>query len=159
MKRNKINLRLFFFFFFKSWSLLRGVIEFNMWLTRKDHQYFSTDRVSFIAVEISLLHEEIAILAICYLQKQQAIHLVLLVVLSWEQSPESPERPYTERKERREKPYAWVSPLDYMPGQYSPAQFMSRSLTQKSAGLLSDPGLACVLVSWFKKCQESYMTE
>lgn len=54
-------------FFFKSWSLLRGVIEFNMWLTRKDHQYFSTDRVSFIAVEISLLHEEIAILAICYL--------------------------------------------------------------------------------------------
>lgn len=51
----------------KSSSLLRGVIEFNMWLTRKDHQYFSTDRVSFIAVEISLLHEEIAILAICYL--------------------------------------------------------------------------------------------
>lgn len=51
----------------KSSSLLRGVIEFNMWLTREDHQYFSTDRVSFIAVEISLLHEEIAILAICYL--------------------------------------------------------------------------------------------
>lgn len=51
----------------KSLSLLRGVIEFNIWLTRKDHQYFSTDRVSFIAVEISLLHEEIAILAICYL--------------------------------------------------------------------------------------------
>ena len=41
--------------------------EFNMWLTGKDHQYFSTDRVSFIAVEISLLHEEIAIQAICYL--------------------------------------------------------------------------------------------
>lgn len=57
MKRNKI----------KSWSLLRGVIEFYMWLTGKDHQYFSTDRVSFIAVEISLLHEEIAIQAICYL--------------------------------------------------------------------------------------------
>lgn len=51
----------------KSSSLLRGVIEFNMWLTREDHQYFSTDRVSFIAVEISLLHEEVAILAICYL--------------------------------------------------------------------------------------------
>lgn len=57
MKRNKI----------KSWSLLRGLIEFNMWLTRKDHQYFSKDRVSLIAVEISLLHEEIALQTICYL--------------------------------------------------------------------------------------------
>ena len=57
MKRNKI----------KSWSLLRGLIEFNMWLTRKDHQYFSEDRVSLIAVEISLLHEEIALQTICYL--------------------------------------------------------------------------------------------
>ena len=139
MKRNKI----------KSWSLLRGVMNLICgWLGRPS---VLLNRQS----EFHSCWDKPASWRDCNSGHLLSVGAIghpsgLTEVLSWN-SHQNPLKGLIQREKKEEK--------SHMPGCLPWTAVHEQKPNLKSAGLLGDPGLASVLVSWFKKCQESDMTE